>query len=262
MAFARLNGVVIHHEVRGDPSKPAVVFSNSLGCDFRIWNKVAAELADDYRLVLYDKRGHGLSEAPPQPYSMDDHIDDLVALLDHVGVDRAAVIGLSVGGMIAQGLAIRYPERVTALVLCDTAHKIGDDALWNMRIETVNTKGISALTDSIMQRWFMPEYRTPDNPDFVGYTAMLTRTTTDGYAGTSAALRDTDYTELTRKLKVPTLCLGGDHDGSTPPSLMRELASLIEGSEYTVIENAGHLPCIDQPARTASVISDFLGRTL
>lgn len=258
MAFARVNGVVLHHAVRGDTSKPALVFSNSLGTDFRIWDAVAERLSNDYRLIFYDKRGHGLSEATPAPYSMTDHVEDLTALLDHLDVEHTAVVGLSVGGMIAQGLAARHPGRVAALVLCDTAHKIGTDDIWNERIETVTTKGIAAMADAIMQRWFTPAYRSPDNPDFVGYTAMLTRTTVDGYAGTSAALRDCDLTESTRALTLPTLLICGDQDGSTPPELMRTTADLIEGSQFEVVADAGHLPCIEQPEKTANLIATFL----
>ncbi|WP_048649284.1 3-oxoadipate enol-lactonase [Nitratireductor soli] len=258
MAFARVNGVVLHHEVRGPADGPVLVFSNSLGTDFRIWDAVAARLANNYRLVLYDKRGHGLSEATPQPYALTDHVDDLAALLDHLGVARAAIVGLSVGGMIAQGLAARRPDLVSALVLCDTAHKIGTDDLWNSRIEAVNTEGIAAIADGILQRWFTPAYRSPDNAGFIGYTAMLTRTPVDGYAGTCAALRDAELTEATRALTIPALCVVGDQDGSTPPDLVRELAALIDGARFEIIDDAGHLPCIEQPAKTAALIDAFL----
>lgn len=258
MAFARVNGVVLHHAVRGRSDGPTLVFSNSLGTDFRIWDAVEALLEDDFRLVFYDKRGHGLSEVTPQPYALSDHVNDLAALLDHLRVSNATIVGLSVGGLIAQGLATLRPELVQALALCDTAHKIGTDDLWNSRIAAVNESGISAVSDGIMQRWFTPSYRTPDNPDFVGYTAMLTRTTIDGYAGTCAALRDADLTESTRALRVPTLCIVGDQDGSTPPDLVRELASLIEGSRLEIVEDAGHLPCIEQPEKTAELIRSFL----
>lgn len=258
MAFARVNGVVVHHEVRGDPSKPPLVFSNSLGTDFRIWDGVAERLQGDYRILLYDKRGHGLSEATPAPYAMTDHVDDLAALLDHVGMTRAAVVGLSVGGVIAQGLAARRPDLVAALVLSDTAHKIGTSEMWNERIETVTRKGIGAIADGILERWFTAAYRTPDNPDFVGYSAMLTRTPVDGYAGTCAALRDADLTESTRALKVPALLIVGDQDGSTPPELVRSTSELIEGSTFEVVEGAGHLPCIEKPQQTAALISRFL----
>ncbi|MET0941457.1 MAG: alpha/beta fold hydrolase, partial [Mesorhizobium sp.] len=137
MAFARVNGIVLHHEVRGPSQRPVLVFANALGTDFRIWNAVASQLEGRYRLVLYDKRGHGLSEATPAPYGMVDHVHDLAALLDHYGIERTAVVGASVGGLIAQGLAALRPDLVDALVLCDTAHKIGTDELWNARIDAV-----------------------------------------------------------------------------------------------------------------------------
>ena len=260
MRFARVNGVVIHHAVRGPADGPVIVFSNSLGTDFRIWDAVAAAFENDHRLVLYDKRGHGLSEATPAPYALTDHVSDLAALLDHLGVERATIVGLSVGGMIAQGLAALRPDLVERLVLSDTAHKIGTDDLWNARIDTVTKSGIGAMSDQIMERWFTPAYRDPSNPDFVGYTAMLTRTTVDGYAGTCAALRDADLTESTRALKIPVLCIVGDQDGSTPPDLVRSTADLIDGSRFEIVKDAGHLPCIEQPDATAKLIREFLSK--
>lgn len=258
MAFARVNGVVLHHEVRGAAGKPWLVFSNSLGTDFRIWNDVVGQLRADYRIVLYDKRGHGLSEATPAPYRLSDHVADLAALLDHLGIERAAVVGLSVGGLIAQGIAALRPDTVAALVLCDTAHKIGTAEAWNDRIKAVTTNGIASIADAIMERWFTEAYRSPDNPDFVGYTAMLTRTNVDGYAGTCAALRDADLTESTSSLKVPALVLVGDQDGSTPPDLVRSTAALIKGSEFRIIEGAGHLPNIEKSGAVAALIAGFL----
>jgi 3-oxoadipate enol-lactonase len=260
MAFARVNGVVLHHELRGPANAPAVVFSNSLGTDFRIWNEVADALSNDYRILLYDKRGHGLSEVTPAPYAMTDHVGDLAALMDHAGIRQAVVVGLSVGGLIAQGLAAMHPEKVRALVLCDTAHKIGNDELWNTRIETCTSRGIGSMADGIMERWFTPAYRKPENADFVGYTNMLVRTTVDGYAGTCAAIRDADLTESTRALKLPVLCIVGDQDGATPPDLVRETAGLIEGARFEIIENAGHIPCVERPAETIRLISGFLAR--
>lgn len=261
MAFARVNDVVLHHDVRGKADGPVVVFSNSLGTDFRIWDAVAATLADRYRVVLYDKRGHGLSEATPAPYRMDDHVSDLAALLDHLQVGKATIVGLSVGGMIAQGLAAKRPDLVTALVLCDTAHKIGTAEMWNARIDAVTASGIGPMSDAIMERWFTPAYRVPENAAFVGYTAMLTRTTVDGYAGTCAALRDADFTESTRALTIPVLCIVGDQDGSTPPDLVRSTAELIKGARFEIVNGAGHIPCVEQPADTARLIGDFLNES-
>ena len=127
MRFVRVNGVVIHHAMRGASNRPTIVFSNSLGTDFRIWNAVADALADDYRLVFYDKRGHGLSEATPAPYALTDHVGDLTALLDHLGIKSATIVGLSVGGMIAQGLAALRPDLVERRlrVRCRCTHYAG-----------------------------------------------------------------------------------------------------------------------------------------
>ncbi len=258
MAFARVNGVVLHHEIRGAAGKPPLVFANSLGTDFRIWNDVAARFGDRYRIVLYDKRGHGLSEETPAPYAMADHVNDLAALLDHHGIEKAAVVGLSVGGLIAQGLAALRPDLVAALVLCDTAHKIGTVEFWNTRIDAVLENGIESIAAGIMERWFTPAYRSPDNADFVGYRAMLTRSPVQGYAGTCAAIRDADLTESTRALQIPVLCLVGDQDGSTPPDLVRSTAALIRGAEFRIIADAGHIPCIEQPTAAADLVGTFL----
>jgi 3-oxoadipate enol-lactonase len=258
MAFARVNGVVIHHELRGRQDGPTVVFSNSLGTDFRIWNAVTPSLEADFRIVLYDKRGHGLSDTPPAPYAMADHVGDLCALLDHLGIRRTAIVGLSVGGMIAQGIAASRPDLVSALVLCDTAHKIGTAEMWNARIDAVTRDGLAALADGVMERWFTPAYRRPDNADFPGYTNMLVRQPAAGYAGTCAALRDADFTESTRALRQPTLLLVGDQDGSTPPELVRSTAELIAGSRLEIVKGAGHIPCVEQPEVTTRLIGDFL----
>jgi len=210
MQFEKINGINLHYQVIGAPEgKPVLVFSNSLGTDFRIWRDVVVRLVGDFSIVMYDKRGHGLSDAPDAPYRMDQHIEDLAGLLDHLNVKDALICGLSVGGMIAQGLALSRPDLVKALVLCDTGHKIGNDALWNERIAIVEERGISAIAENIMTRWFSTEYRTPDNPDFMGYRNMLTRTPVQGYVGTSCAIRDTDFTTQVPTLDVPTLCVVG-----------------------------------------------------
>lgn len=257
MAFERVNGVVLHHKVEGNAAGPTLVFANSLGTDFRIWNAMVADLAADYRIVRYDKRGHGLSEATPSPYAMEDHVADLKALIDHLGLVDPLVVGLSIGGMIAQGLASQHPGVAKGLVLMDTAHRIGSDELWNQRITAIEADGIAAISDQILQRWFTPDFRAPGKPDFVGYSNMLLRTPPAGYLGSCCALRDADYTEATRALTLPVLCVVGDHDGSTPPDLVRSTADLIAGARFEIVENAGHLPCIEQPQATTRLVADF-----
>lgn len=259
MQFTRINDVTLHFELIGRPAeRPVIAFSNSLGTDFRIWQPVVDALRDTFALLLYDKRGHGLSDVGRAPYAMDDHVADLAGLLDHLGIAHATICGLSVGGMIAQGLCAKRPDLVEALVLCDTAHKIGTADSWNARIEGVEKDGIVSLADAILERWFTPGFRSPDNPAFAGYRNMLLRQTVAGYAGTCAALRDTDYTVVASAIAVPTLCVVGDQDGSTPPVLVRELASLVRGARYEIIPDAGHIPCVEQPEVLAALIRSFL----
>lgn len=259
MEFARINGVVLHHSyLSPPPGAPTIVFANSLGTDFRIWDEVVGELAADFGIVLYDKRGHGLSEIGTTPYSMSDHVGDLAGLLDHLGVRRAVICGLSVGGLIAQGLHAARPDLVGALILNDTAHKIGTDELWNARIAAVAGDGIASIAEAILERWFTPGFRQPGNPAFAGCRNMLVRTPAEGYAGTCAALRDADFTDVARAIAVPTLCVVGDQDGSTPPALVKQLADLVPGARYEIVADAAHLPCIEQPRRHAELIRAFV----
>jgi 3-oxoadipate enol-lactonase len=257
MAFARLNGAVTHYEDAGARDGRAIVFSNSLGTDFRIWNELAGHLPSGLRVIRYDKRGHGLSEATPGPYAMKTLAEDLAALLDHLGVTRAAVVGLSVGGMIAQGLAALRPDLVSALVLMDTAHRIGTVEGWNGRIDTVRKGGMAAVAEGILSGWFTQAYRS-SMPDFQGYRAMLLRNDIEGYTGVCAALRDADLTESTRALKTPTLCIAGEHDATTSPAIMQTTADLIAGARLEVVKDAGHIPCVERPKEVTGLIVGFL----
>jgi 3-oxoadipate enol-lactonase len=258
MAFIRANGIVLHHQVLGQVDAPALVFNNSLGSDFRIWQEVAPTFADRFRVVLYDKRGHGLSDAPSRPYTMDDHTDDLLALLDHLKVESAALVGLSVGGMIAQRAAVRAPERVKALVLCCTAAKIGTPELWADRISAVESSGIEPIAENVLQRWFTPEFRETRKDEVSGWRNMLVRMPAHGYAGTCAAIRDADLTADAGRIAVPTLCVAGDQDGSTPADLVRGTANLIPGARFELIEGSGHIPCIEKPAVLTQLIEKHL----
>lgn len=260
MAFARVNGLVLHYRDSGEKELPALAFANSLGTDLRIWDAVAGLLGGKFRLIRYDKRGHGLSDAPPSPYQMTDHVEDLAGLLDFLGVRNGLIAGVSVGGMIAQGLAALRPELVCALVLMDTAHRIGTDETWNARIASVEKDGIESVADGILKGWFTEPFRNEGNPDFTGYANMLKRSPVEGYLGTCAAIRDCDLTESTRALSVPALCMAGDRDGSTPPDLVRSMADLIAGSQFEIIRDAGHLPLIERPEITARLIAQFAAR--
>ncbi|MFS8046154.1 3-oxoadipate enol-lactonase [Rhizobium sp. BR 314] len=259
MQFARINDVTIHYQIIGGPAdKPVLVFANSLGTDFRIWRDVIVRLAGDFAIVLYDKRGHGLSDLGQMPYSIEDHATDLAGLLDFLSVKNAIICGLSVGGLVAQSLYQRRPDLVRALILCDTAHKIGTAESWNARIAAVEAEGIESIVDAIMERWFTPAFRRPENIAYAGYCNMLIRQPVEGYAATCAALRDADLTEAAAKIAVPTICIVGDQDGSTPPELVLSTAKLIPNARYEVIKDAGHIPCVEQPEALTEVIRAFI----
>ncbi|MDH0114437.1 3-oxoadipate enol-lactonase [Agrobacterium pusense] len=259
MHFLRCGETAIHYRVKGlDSGKPVIAFINSLGTDFRIWDAVTEVLGDDYAYVLHDKRGHGLSDIGCPPYSIDDHAGDLIALLDHLGVKSAVIWGLSVGGLIAQGLYARRPDLVGALVLSNTAHKIGTADMWNARIDKISAGGLGSLVDPVMERWFTPAFRTPDNAAYAGARNMLSQQPEAGYSGTCAAIRDADFTAAAGRIAVPTLCVVGDQDGSTPPELVKSLADLIPASRFVTIAGCGHIPCLEQPLAYAQAACIFL----
>lgn len=258
MNVTRVNGVQLHYSIEGREGAPAILFSNSLGTDFRVWDRLVGRLAGRCRMVRYDKRGHGLSEVTPAPYRMDDHVGDVIGLLDHLDLNEVVVCGLSVGGMIAQGLAARQPERLTAMILMDTAAKIGTPEMWNDRIAAIEQGGIEVLADPIMERWLSARFRAECPDETLAWRNMLTRTTVDGYLGTCAAIRDADYTDSTRDLTMPVLGIGGSEDGSTPPDVVRGTIDLIAGGRFELVEGAGHLPCVECPDQVASLIAGFL----
>lgn len=258
MGFVKANGIVLHHALDGNPAAPTLVFSNSLGTDFRIWDRVAARLGDRVRLIRYDSRGHGLSQCPPGPYAIGENVADLAALLDHLDVSGAVVVGLSVGGMIAQGLSAARPELVQGLVLCDTAHRIGPPEMWNERMAAIRQGGIEALAEPILERWFSQTFRRERPEELAGWRAMLTRTPLEGYLGTCAAIRDGDLSAAARAISVPCLCAVGSEDGATPPDLVRSLAGLITGARFQLVHGVGHLPCIEAPDLLAQMIIDFM----
>ncbi len=259
MQFAQVNGVSLHYQViSAADDKPTIVFSNSLATDFRIWRDVIVRLVGECSIVTYDKRGHGLSDSTPAPYKLDDHVNDLAALLDHLGVSNAIICGLSVGGLIAQGLNFLRPDLVRALILCCTGAKIGDDDTWPDRIKAVEEGGIETLLETIMKLWFTPDFHANRSAELAGYRNMVRRVDKEGYLGTCMALRDADLRLAATEIKVPTICIAGDQDGSTPPELVLKTAKLIPDARYEVIKGAGHIPCVEQPEILVEIILAFL----
>jgi 3-oxoadipate enol-lactonase len=259
LQFTRINGAAIHYELIGIPGdKPVIAFANSLGTDFRIWREVVARLANDFTMLVYDKRGHGLSDITEAPHSIEAHASDLAVLLDLLSIRRAFICGLSIGGLIAQSLYEQRPDLVQALVLCDTAHKIGSPAMWDGRIAEIEAKGLAGIADAVMERWFTPTFRRLESAAVAGYVNMLIRQPVEGYTAACAAIRDADLTEAARRIAVPTLCLVGDQDGATPPDLVRLMADLIAGARFETIADAGHIPCVEQAETLATILRRFI----
>jgi len=252
-----LNGVVLHHADHGARDAPVLVFANSLGTDFRIWDALLPYLPDGWRWIRYDKRGHGLSSLPDGPWTIGDHAADLAALLDALGVRRAVICGLSVGGLIAQQIALSRPDLVRGLILMDTAARIGTDEIWASRITQIREGGLEAILEANMQRWFTPAFRA--DPARIGpWNAMLCRTPVEGYLRTADAIRTCDLADAIPALSLPCLAVVGEADGSTPPNVVQAMADRIPGCRFEVIDGAGHLPCVEQPARLGALIADFL----
>ena len=198
----------------------------------------------------------GMDYLPAPPYSMGALVRDAEKLLDHLSVKDCVFTRLSIGGMVAQGLAVKRLDLIRGMVLSNTAAKIGQPTMWGDRIAAVKEGGINAVADNIMERWFSKSFRAKTNVNI--WRNMLTRQENDGYIGCSAAISGTDFFTSTSGLRLPVLGIAGSEDGSTPPDLVRETIDLIPGSKFHLIRGAGHLPCVEKPEEYAQVLTDFL----
>lgn len=258
MHFANIGSLTIHYAIDGSADDSPLVFVHSLGTDLRLWDTLIPHFAADFKIIRYDLRGHGLSDCPPASYSIQNHADDLTNLLDKLQIDSTVLVGMSVGGMIAMSFAAAYPQRVEKLVLADTNTTIGTTAMWNERIQTLRQNGMESLAEPILARWFVPAFAQQQPALYRGYYNMLTRTPVTGYTATCEAIRDADLSDTLPNIKTPTLVLCGSEDVSTPPNVVRALASKLPDGKFELVENAGHLPCIEQGDTVASLIKDFL----
>lgn len=259
MKLADLGDIRLHYRIDGPEDGAPVVFANSLGTDLRLWDPVLPLLPKGLRILRFDKRGHGLSDCPPAPYSMGQLVRDTERLMEATGFRDACFVGLSIGGMIAQGLAAKRLDLVRAMVLSNTAAKIGTRDMWDQRIAAIEAGGIDALADAVIERWFSRAYCA--GPEVALWRNMLVRQPNAGYAGCCAAIAGTDFYTPTAALRLPTLGIAGTEDGSTPPDLVRETCNLIPGSRFHLIRGVGHIPCVERPAEFADVLTGFLRDT-
>lgn len=259
MKTARLNDIDVHYRDDGPRDGPAVVFANSLGTDLRMWEPILPFLPEGLRIVRYDKRGHGLTECPPAPYAMGALVTDAEQLIDHLGLRDVMFVGLSIGGLIAQGLAVKRPDLIKAMVLSNTAAKIGTLQMWHDRMAAVDTGGIASISEAILERWFSRSFLT--SADLPPWRHLVERQPDQGYAGCCAAIAGTDFMTTTASLTIPVLAIAGSEDGATPPDLVRETAELVPGARFELIRGGGHLPHIEHPKTYADLLIGFLKET-
>ncbi len=262
MPFAELAGLTMHYRAARPAGAPRVVFLNSLGTDCRIWDAVSFALGDRICSLRYDERGQGLTDSPQGPYSMSEHADDLLALLDHLAWGPTVLCGLSIGGMIAMEACRRRPGTVQGMVLSDTSDVIGPTEFWDGRMREVRERGLAAIAGPVMERWFGASFRSDRPVEARGWANLLARAPIEGYLGSCAALRDADLGEHLAELRVPAVCVCGSEDASTTPSSVRSLASRLPDAEYVEIHGAGHLVPVERPVAFADIIKRFLEERL
>jgi 3-oxoadipate enol-lactonase / 4-carboxymuconolactone decarboxylase len=258
MTFIKIKNATIHYEYLDNQQDTIFLFINSLGTDFRIWNDVVADLKQHGNIVRFDKQGHGLSSLSNENLSIGDYAADVLALMDALNIKKAVVVGLSIGGIIGQYLAVHHADRLEKLVLSNTAPKIGNADGWNARVNGVKTNGIASITEGVMKVWFSDTFHQNRGNELVGYANMLKSTPVDGYTTACAAIRDNDLTAAIAHIQTPTLCFAGSNDGSTPPDLVKAMADKIPNSQYILVGGVGHIPCVEAPSIISKHILDFV----
>lgn len=257
MPFATVNQIRIHYEIEGDADAPVLMLCNSLGTTLDMWAPQMSSLLTQFRVLRYDVRGHGQSDVPPGPYTIEQLGRDALALLDHLQLPRVDFCGLSMGGMTGMWLGTHHPERLRRLVLCNTAAQLGTPALWNGRLDQLAREGMAGLTPSVLDRWFTARYQRRAPQAIAQVRAMLLGTTPEGYAANAIAIREMDQRDAIGRIDLPTLVIAGRHDGSTPPELGRDIAQRIHGARYVELD-AAHLSNWEQSGAFTVALMDFL----
>lgn len=253
------DGTRIAYRISGPAMGPPILFAHSLGLDSRSWEAEATALATRHLVVRIDTRGHGGSAASPGPYSLRDLCLDHLAVADALGLRQFHVVGISLGGLLAQWLATQHPTRLLSATLCNTAAKLGDETLWNNRIEAVSA-GMDAIVDQVLPRLFAPGFAQRQPARVAQARQTLLATDPEGYAGCCAALRDADLRTLASTIQVPTLIVGAAHDRATPVAEARWLHEQIPSSELVILEQAGHISNLERPAAFLTALSRHLSR--
>ena len=250
-------GCRIHVEVEGPERAPVLVLSNSLATTLHMWDPQVSPITEHFRLVRYDPRGHGRSDVPAGPYTMQRLGRDVLAVLDNLRINRVSWCGLSMGGMVGQWLGANAPERIERLVLTNTSSYFADKADRDSRLMLVREKGIAAFAKANMERWFTKSFRERSPQTVARIQEMFAATPLEGYIACAQAVRDMDHRELLSKIRVPTLVIGGKHDPATPLEASEYIKSRIPGATLTVLD-AAHLSNVEAPETYTNAVLNFL----
>jgi len=256
MALIWLKDLRLNAEIEGPEGAPALVFLHALGTDLHLWDATVAALSPRFRCLRFDARGHGRSDVPAPPYAMGALIRDAESLMEHFALKEAVVIGSSMGGLVAQGLATKRLDLVRAMVLANTAAKIGGPGLWQARAAEVAAQGLAAYAPGAMERIFGRKWQ--DAAAMPAARATLEAMNPAGWIGCAHAISGADFYTTTAALGLPTLVVAGTNDGTTPPDLVRETADLIRGHRWELMRATGHLPMVERPAEFIALLDDFL----
>jgi len=256
------NGIRMYYALEGPAGAPVVTLSHSLAARLEMWEPQVKALAGRWRVLRYDTRGHGGSDAPAGPYTLDELAEDARALLGALGISTTHWVGLSMGGMIGQTLALKAPELFASLVLCDTTSRVPPEAKpqWEERIRTADTQGMEPLVEPTLGRWFTPPFRERQPEVVERVRAMIRGTKPAGYIGCCRAIAGLDLTDRVGAIKLPTLVIVGEEDPGTPVAAARVLHERIKGSELVVLKSASHLSNLEQPDLFSGALTDFLRR--
>jgi 3-oxoadipate enol-lactonase len=258
MPFLVRDGCRIYWRVDGKPGLPVLVLGNSLGTDLHMWHPVLDALTRHFRVVRTETRGHGASGVPAGDYTLGDLGCDLLAVCNHLNIERFAFCGLSLGAMVGQWLALEVPRRLSALVLANGGAYLPPRESWDGRIALVREKGMAALVDLVMPRFFSDEYRARDEAIYHSMRTTFLQTEPRGYAGCCAAVRDADFRARLAEICTPTLVIGGGRDCATPPEpFSAELAARIPGAQRATLD-AAHISSVEQPQAFAGAVIDFI----
>lgn len=258
---AQINGISMHYRVDGDAAKPVIVLHHPLAANLTIWDELTEMLARDYRIVRFDARGHGQTEVAKAPYDFATLSTDVVALLDHLGLDRVHFLGLSMGGMVGQFLGLEHAKRFKTLQLVATTSRVPPEGrpLWVERVKMAREQGMAAMPAPSLQRWLTEKNR--QNAGLVArMTKMIATTQVEGYAGWCQAIETLNVTDRLKGITLPTQVIVGSEDPGTPPAAAEVIHGQIAGSELIVMPAVSHMICVEDPAGLCRHVKAFLTR--